>query len=206
MAESPLARLRALAASEEGLACVVSDALGRSGALDARVRPQWPGARCVGTAVTARTVGHDLSAVFAAIEQAGPGDVIVASGPGGGATAFWGENASLLAQRAGCAGSVLDAPCRDVAAHARLRYPLFAVGAAAAGGVFGERGAVQVSVSVGGVVVSPGDVIVADENGVVVVPAAELAGVVEALPALLERERAVQADIAAGLGLSRRRP
>lgn len=206
MPEAAIDRLRALAATGEGLSCVVSDALGRAGALDARIRPMWPGAACVGTAVTVRPHGNDLSAVFAAIDHANEGDVIVVAGQGGGAIAYWGENASLLARRAGVVGTVLDAPCRDVAAHARLRYPVFAVGAAAAGGVFGDRGAHRVPVAVGGLVVNPGDVVVADENGVVVVPAGDLADVVLRLPALLERERAVQADIAAGLGLSRRRP
>ena len=60
--------------------------------------------------------------------------------------------------------------------------------------------------SVGGLAVMPGDVVVADENGVAVIPVARLAAVVETIPALLERERELQADIAAGHGLSRRRP
>ncbi len=206
MADTALAQLRRLAADHEGLGCLVSDALGRDGAMRSEIRPMWSGARCVGVAVTARPHGHDLSAVFRAIDLAGPGDVVVIEGSGAGAFSFWGENASLLALRRGAAGTVVGAPCRDVAAHARLGYPLFAVGATPAGGVFGERGAVQVPVCVGGIAVLPGDVVVGDENGVVVVASALFESVVGMLPDLLERERAVQADIAAGHGLTRRRP
>ena len=206
MAEAALAALRRLAAEHEGLSCLVSDALGRDGAMRSDIRPMWSGARCLGPAVTARPHGRDLSAVFRAIELTRPGDVIMIEGSGAGACSYWGENASLLALRRDAAGTVIGAPCRDVAAHARLGYPVFAVGATAAGGVFGERGAVQVPVAVGGLVVLPGDVVVGDENGVVVVPSARLDDVVGALPELLVREREVQADIAAGHGLTRRRP
>ena len=201
-----IASLRSYAEAHAGLACLASDALGRTGAMNAQVRPMWPGARLLGPAVTVQPHGNDIGAVFIAIEAANQGDVIVVAGTDTGATAHWGENASLLAQRRGLAGSVLGAPCRDLEAHARLRYPLFATGATPCGGILGERGTTQVAISVGGLAVMPGDVVVADENGVAVIPAAQLAAVVEAIPALVERERELQADIAAGYGLSRRRP
>jgi regulator of RNase E activity RraA len=187
------AELRRWAAAEEGFACVLSDAMGRTGAMVADVRPMWAGARLVGRAVTARPHGTDLSAVFAAIELAAPGDVIVIEGPGAPAVAFWGENASLAARAHGAVGVVLDAPCRDVAAHPRLAFPVFARGATPRGGVFAERGDVQVPVAVGGLVVHPGDAVVGDENGVVVVPAGRLSAVLAAVPGVLDRDRAVQA-------------
>jgi regulator of RNase E activity RraA len=187
------AELRRWAAAEEGFACVLSDAMGRVGAMVADVRPMWAGARLAGRAVTARPHGTDLSAVFAAIAVAEPGDVLVVEGPGAPAVAFWGENASLAARARGAVGVVLDAPCRDVAAHPRLAFPVFARGATPRGGVFGERGDLQVPVAVGGLVVHPGDAVVGDENGVVVVPAGRLGEVLAAVPAVLERDRAVQA-------------
>ncbi|MFN2324213.1 MAG: RraA family protein, partial [Trueperaceae bacterium] len=159
------AELRRWAAAEEGFACVLSDAMGRTNAMAADVRPMWAGARLVGRAVTARPHGTDLSAVFAAIDVAEPGDVVVIEGPGAPAVAFWGENASLAARARGGVGVVLSAPCRDVAAHGRLGFPVFATGATPRGGVFGERGDVQLPVAVGGVVVQPGDAVVGDENG-----------------------------------------
>ena len=201
-----IATLRSYAEAHTGLACLVSDALGRSGAMSALIGPMWLGARLLGPAVTVQPHGNDISAVFSAIEAANLGDVIVVAGNDTGATAHWGENASMLARRRGLAGTVLGAPCRDVEAHQRLRYPLFATGATPCGGILGERGTTHVPISVGGLAVMPGDVAVGDENGVAVIPAARVAEVVEAIPALLERERELQADIAAGYGLSRRRP
>jgi regulator of RNase E activity RraA len=187
------AALRRYAEAEEGFACLLSDAMGRAGAMGAEVRPMWVGARLVGRAVTARAHGSDLHALFAAIERAEPGDVLVVQGPGAPAVAFWGENASLAARARGAVGAVLGAPIRDVAAHPRLGFPVFATGATPAGGVFGERGAVQVPVVVGGLVVRPGDALVGDENGVVVVPSEDLAAVVAAVPEAIARDRAAQA-------------
>ncbi|MDF1522656.1 MAG: RraA family protein [Trueperaceae bacterium] len=186
------AALRAYADAEEGFTCLLSDAMGRAGAMGAEVRPMWAGARLVGRAVTARAHGGDLHALFAAIERAEPGDVVVVQGPGAAAIAFWGENASLAARARGAVGAVLGAPIRDVAAHPRLGFPVFATGATPAGGVFGERGAVQVPVVVGGLVVRPGDALVGDENGVVVVPSEDLAAVVAAVPEAIARDRAAQ--------------
>ena len=151
------------------------------------------GCRLAGRAVTARPHGTDLSAVFAAIDLVVPGDVVVIEGPGAPAVAFWGENASLAARARGAVGVVLGAPCRDVAAHPRLGFPVFATGATPRGGVFGERGDVQVPVAVGGLVVQPGDAVVGDENGVVVVPAGRIGDVLAAVPGVLERDRAIQA-------------
>ncbi|TVR89957.1 MAG: RraA family protein [Trueperaceae bacterium] len=204
--DSAVEELRRLSTSVEGLSCIVSDALGRTGAMHSEVRAMWSGARLVGSARTAKPHGNDVSAVFSAIERARPGDVIVIEGCGGGPVAFWGENATLLALRRGLVGTVMGAPCRDVQAHIRLSYPVFSVGATPAGGTFGQRGEVDVPVSVGGIVATPGDVLVADENGVTVVPGAQLDAVVAAIPDLLRKEREIQDDIAAGHGLSRRRP
>ena len=205
-ARAHLAALRALAEAHAGLSCLVSDALGRSGAMSSLVRPMWAGARLLGPAITVQPHGNDISAVFAAIERAGPGDVIVVAGHGDASAAAWGENATLLATRQGVAGTVLGMPCRDVEAHGRLGYPIFATGATPCGGVLGQRGKVQIPISVAGLVVAPGDGVVADENGVAVIPAERLADVVDAIPGLLERERQLQADIATGHGISRRRP
>jgi len=201
-----LEELRRLASTVEGLSCIVSDALGRTGAMHSAVRAMWSGAQFVGRARTAKPQGSDVSAVFSAIDRAMPGDVIVIEGRGAGPVAFWGENATLLALQRRVVGTVMGAPCRDVQAHARLRYPIFSVGATPAGGVFGQRGDVDVPVSVGGLVVTSGDVVVADENGVTVVPLLQFDAVVAAIPDLLRKEREIQDDIAAGHGLSRRRP
>ncbi len=198
--------LRRYALEEEGFTCVLADALGRSFALGPEIRPMWPEARLVGRAVTARTSGTELAAVFDAIDLAEPGDVVVVENASGAAVAFWGENTTLSARNRGAAGVVLGAPVRDVAAHQRLRFPVFATGATPRAGVFGSRGETQVPVALGGMVVRPGDAVLGDENGVVVVPSERLADVVASVPDVLERDREIQRELAAGgtLGAYRR--
>jgi len=194
----PLETLRELAASEAGLSCAVSDALGRVNGMSYSLAPVWSGARLVGRAVTARPAALDVSAVFRAIALCEAGDVIVVADAAESDAAYWGENASLAAQFRGAAGAVVGAACRDVAAHERLGFPVFAKGATPRGASFGEGGALQVPVEAGGVTVSPGDVIVADENGVVVIPRERLAHVASTLPAIIARDGAVQRLLASG--------
>jgi 4-hydroxy-4-methyl-2-oxoglutarate aldolase len=192
------ATLRAYALDEEGFSCILADAMGRSNAMGSDIHPMWSGARLVGRAVTARPSGTELSAVFDAIDAAEPGDVIVVEGPGAASVAFWGENTTLSARNRGAVGAVLGAPCRDVAAHARLGFPVFATGATPRAGVFGSRGEIQVPIAVGGMVVRPGDAILGDENGVVVIPAERLIEVIAAVPEALAKDRAIQAELARG--------
>ena len=198
--------LRRWADAEEGFTCVLSDAMGRTGAMSADVRPMWTGARVVGRAVTARPTGTALGAVLDAIDLAERGDVIVVEGTGSASVAFWGENTTLSARNRGAVGVVLGAPCRDVAAHARLGFPVFATGAMPQGGVFGARGETQVPLTVGGLTVRPGDAVVGDENGVVVVPSEHLEAVLAAVPEVLAKDRAIQRALAEGstLGAYRR--
>ena len=154
------------------LTCTVSDALGRTGGLSAAFRPLTPGARLVGWAVTARTFGTDLSAVFGAIEAATEGRVVVIATGGSANSAFWGERTTRAALAKGVTGAVLDGPARDLGALARLEFPVFGTGAVPNAGLPGGRGSINVPVALGGQVVGPGDLIVADENGVAVVPGA----------------------------------
>lgn len=192
------AELQRYALEVEGFTCILADAMGRSNAMGSEIRPMWPGARLVGRAVTARPSGTELAAVFDAIDLAEPGDVVVVEGAGAASVAFWGENTTLSARNRGAVGVVVGAPIRDVAAHARLGFPVFATGATPRAGVFGSHGETQVPVTVGGMVVRPGDAVLGDENGVVVVPAERLAAVVAAVPDALEKDRAIQRELAAG--------
>jgi regulator of RNase E activity RraA len=191
-------KLRSLAETQEGLTCSLADAMARTNAMNAAIQPMWAGARCVGPAITAAPAETDLTAVFDAIDIAGPGGVIVVQGFGSPSTAFWGENTTLSARNQGVAGVVIDAPCRDVAAHFRLNFPVFATGATPRAGILGGRGETQIPVSVGGLVVQPGDAVVGDENGVVVVPASRLVDVVAVLEDVLARERETQEALASG--------
>ncbi|WP_407572445.1 RraA family protein [Deinococcus altitudinis] len=174
---------------EDDLSCTVSDALGRGGALEAHVRPVWPGARLVGPAVTVRTFGTDLSAVFDGIAAAAAGSVLVIDSHGVSNSAFWGERTTRAALARGLAGAVIGGACRDVVALARLKFPVFSTGITPNAGLPGGRGEVNVPVALGGQPVSPGDLIVADENGVVVVPFARTAQTLIQVRALLQAER-----------------
>ena len=190
--------LRRLADEEEGLSCLASDAMGRAHGMDPSVAPMWSGARCVGRALTVRPLDGDLGAVFEAIDAAEPGDVLVIEGCLGPSVALWGENTSLSARNRGVAGVVLGAPCRDRAAHSRLGFPVFAMGTTPRGARVIGGGETHVSVTVGGVVVRPGDAVIGDGDGVTIVPQARLADVLAALPAAMERDRATRRALAEG--------
>jgi 4-hydroxy-4-methyl-2-oxoglutarate aldolase len=178
--------------TEDDLTCTVSDALGRGAALGAEFRPVWPGARFVGPAVTVRTLGSDLSAVFAGIEAAEAGSVLVIDSHGVRHSAFWGERTTRAALARGLRGAVIDGACRDVRAITGLQFPVFSTGITPNAGLRLGQGTVQEPVAVGGVPVLPGDLIVADENGVVVVPQARAGETLRQVRAALEAEAALR--------------
>lgn len=188
-----LAAFRALL-DQDDLSCTVSDALGRGGALDAGFRPVWPGARLIGPAVTVRTFGTDLSAVFDGIAAAEPGSVLVIDSHGVVNSAFWGERTTRAALARGLAGAVIGGACRDVVALRRLGFPAFSTGVTPNAGLPGGRGEVNVPLALGGQPVSPGDLMVADENGVVVVPAARISQTLIQVRSLLQAEQELLAS------------
>lgn len=177
------------------LTCTVSDVLGHAAALGADFRPVWPGARFVGTAVTVRPLGSDLSAVYAGIDAATPGSVLVIGAHGVRHAAFWGERTTRAALARGVRGAVIDGACRDVSAVTRLGFPVFSTGVVPNAGLRGGQGAVQVAVAPGGTPVMPGDLVVADENGVVVVPRGQLGETLERVRAALNAEASVKENL-----------
>jgi 4-hydroxy-4-methyl-2-oxoglutarate aldolase len=179
---------------QDDLSCTVSDALGRGGALDAGFRPVWPGARLIGPAVTVRTFGTDLSAVFDGIAAAEPGSVLVIDSHGVVNSAFWGERTTRAALARGLAGAVIGGACRDVVALRRLGFPVFSTGVTPNAGLPGGRGEVNVPLALGGQPVSPGDLMVADENGVVVVPVARISQTLIQVRSLLQAEQELLAS------------
>jgi 4-hydroxy-4-methyl-2-oxoglutarate aldolase len=179
---------------QDDLSCTVSDALGRGGALDAGFRPVWPGARLIGPAVTVRTFGTDLSAVFDGIAAAEPGSVLVIDSHGVVNSAFWGERTTRAALARGLAGAVIGGACRDVVALRRLGFPVFSTGVTPNAGLPGGRGEVNVPLALGGQPVSPGDLMVADENGVVVVPADRISQTLIQVRSLLQAEQELLAS------------
>jgi 4-hydroxy-4-methyl-2-oxoglutarate aldolase len=136
------------------------------------IHPLWPGMpRIAGPAFTARTGKHDNLMFHASIYLARPGDVIVVEA-GDDEMAVAGGNVCAIAQRNGVAGLVVDGVIRDVVESREHRFPVFGRGVSPIPAKRVGDGGMNVQIRCGGVVVNPGDVIVADEEGIVVVPRA----------------------------------
>jgi 4-hydroxy-4-methyl-2-oxoglutarate aldolase len=168
---------------------VVCDAMGRRNALAPEIRPIFTDFHLCGPAVTVSVVAGSLAGVIRAMEEVQPGDVLVIDAGGYTGAAAFGGMLALLAQRRGLAGTVVDGAIRDVAEQRSARYPVFCRGVTPAGPPHrsGED-RVNQSIRCGGVPVSPGDLIVGDDDGVVVVPHGSLEQVLERSRELLARE------------------
>jgi regulator of RNase E activity RraA len=162
------------------------------------MRPLFEGIRLVGTAVTVKTLASDLAAAFKAIDVCQPGDAVVIDSHGSTNTAFWGENMTMSALNRGVIAAVIDGACRDVEEIRRIGFPVICKGVVPNVGAIAGYGNVNVPIQCAGVAVSPGDVIVVDGNGVVVVPIAEAAAILEKAQRLLETEHLLQEKIKAG--------
>jgi regulator of RNase E activity RraA len=184
--------------AHDSITCALSDCMGRFNAMTADMKPLFEGIRFVGTAVTVRTLAADLAAAFKAIDLSQPGDVVVIDSHGSVNTAFWGENMTLSALNRGVVAAVIDGACRDVEEIRKLRFPVFSKGIVPNVGAIAGYGQVNVPIQCAGVAVSPGDMVVADGNGVVVVPLAEAADILAKARQLLETEHLVQEKLKAG--------
>jgi regulator of RNase E activity RraA len=151
--------------------CDLSDVMNRAGTM-VGIRPVYlPIGRVVGPAVTVSIPAGGINMIKLGIQQALPGDVLVVSVQGDTTYAMMGGNISLGMQARGVRAFVIDGAVRDVSELRELGFPTFARGVAtAAADLGGPRGEVNVPIACGGVVVNPGDLVVADEDGVVVVP------------------------------------
>lgn len=149
----------------------ISDAMNRFGGMDVNIRPAGPEMRCCGPAVTVRVPPGDNLMVYKAFEVAQPGDVIVIESRGYTQVAQWGDLTSMIGKGLKLAGAVMDGSLRDLKGIQEVGLPVFAKPVIVPNGSLKDGpGEVNVPVSVGGVPVLPGDIIVADSNGVVVVP------------------------------------
>jgi 4-hydroxy-4-methyl-2-oxoglutarate aldolase len=178
-------------------AATVHEAYGRRGNLDHRIRPIQQGVRVTGRAVTAVVHPGDNRAIHRAILAAGPGDILVVDA-GGHVAGYWGEILAVAAQARGIVGLVIDGGVRDTAALRTRGFPVWAAGVSVHGAVKLTSGIVGETASVGGVVVNPGDYVVADDDGVVIVAEFALVEVVAAAQAREEKERRIMAALQEG--------
>jgi regulator of RNase E activity RraA len=189
---------RELVSSFEGLPVAnIADEMGRMFCLDALIRPMNK-APLLGTAFTVRARPGCNLMVHRALDMAQPGDVIVIEDQGDLTNAISGENMMLWAARRGLAGVVVDGAMRDADSIAQMRFPVYARGINPRGPHKSGPGEINVPVSCGGVVVNPGDVVVGDGDGVVVVPRQDAAAVLAKARKKLAKEIATREAIAAG--------
>ena len=182
----------------DSVTCAVSDCMGRFNAMTSDMKPLFEGIRIVGTAVTVKTLASDLAAVFKAIDISMPGDVVSIDSHESINTAFWGENMTISALNRGVIAAVVDGACRDVEELRKIKFPVICKGVVPNVGSISGYGQVNVPIQCGGVPVSPGDIVVVDGNGVVVVPRAEAKEILEKARRLLETEHLLQEKIKAG--------
>jgi len=182
----------------------VHEGLGRLGYLGPELRPAWPGARVGGTAVTALCWPGDNLMIHVAVERCRPGDVLVVATNSPSTDGLFGELFATALRYRGVRGAVLGCGVRDVADLRDMRFPVWSRAVSAQGTVKETAGAVNVPIVLGGQVVRPGDVIVADDDGVLVVPRADVPRALAAAQARVEKEAAARAGFREGeLGLDR---
>ena len=180
----------------------VHEAMGRVGLMKPYMRPIYPGSHLCGTAVTVLLHPGDNWMLHVVVEQLQKGDVIVAACSADSDDGFCGELLATSFRARGALGLIIDGGVRDIKELTEMKFPVFARAISAKGTVKSTLGSVNVPVVCAGALVNPGDVIIADDDGVVVVPAASAAKTADASEAREANEAEKRKKLAAGeLGL-----
>lgn len=177
---------------------ILCDVFGRRGTLNARVQGLNPTMQVAGPAFTVEVRPGDNLMFHVALALAQPGDVIIVDGKGDDTCALFGELMVSQAEAAGLAGFVVDAACRDTDTLAKGNFPIFAAGRNPCGPTKGLNGTIGKPVSVAGVAVQPGDLVLGDADGVVVIPRQDVDKVLVAAEKKLADEKVRLEEIARG--------
>lgn len=170
----------------------IGDVMGRMFAMDHTIKSiNKPGIHVVGHAFTVRTHPSDNLMVHKAMDMAMPGDIIVIDACGDMGNAILGELMCHYAKTKGIAGYIIDGPVRDLYGIAEMGFPVFAKGGTPRGPYKEGPGEINTVISCGNVPVKPGDVIVADDDGVMVIPKEDSAGVMIKAREIQEKEKRI---------------
>ncbi|GAA2299680.1 4-carboxy-4-hydroxy-2-oxoadipate aldolase/oxaloacetate decarboxylase [Streptomyces kunmingensis] len=182
----------------------VHEARGRTGLLGHHLRANQQDARVAGTAVTVLSWPGDNLMIHAAVEQCGEGDLLVVTTTSPSTDGMFGELFATALKQRGVRGIVTNAGIRDTSELREMGFPAWSAAVSAQGTVKATGGSVNVPVVIGGEIVRPGDVIIADDDGVVVVPREEAAETARKSQAREDKEAATRAAFLEGqLGLDR---
>jgi 4-hydroxy-4-methyl-2-oxoglutarate aldolase len=182
-------------------AAVLADVAGRRGTLDGRIAPLSPTMRVAGPALTIEVRAGDNLMIHAAMTMAKPGDVLVIDGKADRSCALMGSIMMRACRKLGLAGVVVDGAVRDTDEIREMGFPVYAIGANPNGPTKSVPGRINWPISCGGVAVAPGDLVVGDADGVVVVEREKAPSLLDLAARKVAEEQARIADIAAGTNL-----
>lgn len=177
----------------------VADSMSRLGAMDVGIRPVWPSPRIIGAALTVWCHAGDNLMLHKAISLAQPGDIIVVNTQGNVTNSPFGELLATSAVEVGIRAVIVDGTVRDAEALQRLKLPVYARGLCSNGCNKDGAGEVGTVIACGGVAVRSGDIIIADRDGVAVVPLDAAPEIAKLSLAQVEREEKRLAEIAKGI-------
>lgn len=172
----------------------ISDALNGMNNLDPSIKPLQDSYKVAGRAFTVKIPAGDNTMVLKAIKEASPGDVLVVDAKGESYRAVAGDFVMSLAQKLGIAGIIVDGVIRDLIGVRSLNFPVFSKGTTVAASFKNGAGEINIPISCGGVSITPGDIIVGDADGVVVIPQADAEKVLEKALAKLKKDEQREAS------------